>query len=60
MTAWDKIKYWLMMALGAFVVLSFVAQKWNAPHYGDECGPGHHWVLVGPPGDPDLSCEADP
>jgi hypothetical protein len=27
--------------------------------FGERCGPEHHWVYVGMPGDPDLSCEPD-
>jgi hypothetical protein len=63
MITWDKIKYWLVVGVAASLILSYVAEKWNAPrvHVGDECGPGHHWVLVtSPQGDADLSCEADP
>ena len=28
-------------------------------HEGEQCGPAHHWVYIGPSEDPDLSCEPD-
>jgi hypothetical protein len=35
--------------------------RWDhpGPSAGDQCGPHHHWGYIGPPSNPDLSCEED-
>jgi hypothetical protein len=61
--AWG-VAFWLFWG---FVVLqatgSFIDWITGVPdrraHEGQRCGPEHHWVYVGLPGDSDLSCEHD-
>jgi hypothetical protein len=57
-----KSRTWWVWLLYALVVL-YVIGEWINPspraHYGEQCGPNHHWVYVGSAGDLDLSCERD-
>lgn len=62
---WQKIKnvLWaiLMVYLAVVVIYNvfFPSQEKRTPQAGDQCGPEHHWVVVGTPLNQDISCEHD-
>jgi hypothetical protein len=66
--AWRVVFAAFVLWIVSEFAITFVIWAFNIPEerfgrhnirYGERCGPEHHWVYVGPPGDPDLSCERD-
>jgi hypothetical protein len=61
--AWRTFMFLFWLFVVAYAVTNFVNWIRGVPdgkaHYGERCGPSHHWIYVGTSGDLDLSCEED-
>ncbi len=57
--AWERVKAMLFFIVLVMVFIGGYENEQNKPRAGDSCGESSHWVTVGTPLNPDLSCEDD-